>query len=96
LVAIFLAAERITLKQSALLLAVFLAGRLLGYIGWAVVAWLLGQTIFRNPGGPIFFAVADLALGGWLVYYGLSRPLGHSREVCPASRLNAWRSEGVV
>ena len=63
LVAAFLAAEQINLKRSAALLTVFLSGRLLGYIGWAVVSWLLGQAIFQNAAGMTIFAAADLVFG---------------------------------
>ena len=88
LVAAFMAAEQITLRQSAALLTTFLSGRLLGYGGWAVVSWLLGQAIFQSRSSITVFAASDLALGGWLIYYGISRPLGPSHELCPASRLN--------
>jgi len=95
LVAAFLAAERITLRRSAALLIVFLSGRLLGYGGWAVVSWLLGQAIFQNPEGLTAFAAADLVLGGWLIYYGISRPLSHSHEICPISSLKPLASPTI-
>jgi len=87
LVASSLTAERVDLQQSTMLLLVFLSGRLLGYFGWAIVSWLLGAAILRNPGGLTTFAAADLILGGWLVYYGISAPPGHSHEICPGSTL---------
>jgi sulfite exporter TauE/SafE len=96
LVAAFLTAEQITLKRSAALLTVFLSGRLLGYSGWAVVSWLLGQAIFQNAAGMTIFAGADLVLGGWLIYYGISRPLGHSHETCPASILKPLASPAII
>lgn len=92
LVAAFLAAERITVKQSAALLTVFLSGRLLGYGGWAVVSWLLGQALLQNPTGLTIFAIAAVALGGWLIYYGISRPHGPSHESCLASSLKPLAS----
>ena len=96
LVVAFLAAEQITLKRSAALLMVFLSGRLLGYGGWAVVSWLLGQAILQNPEGLTVFAAADLFLGGWLIYYGISRPLGPSHEFCPASTLKPLASPTII
>jgi sulfite exporter TauE/SafE len=96
LVAAFLTAEQSNLRRSAALLTVFLSGRLLGYIGWAVVSWLLGQAIFQNAAGLTIFAAADLVLGGWLIYYGISRPLGHSHESCPASILNPFPSPAII
>ena len=64
LVAAFLTAEQINLKRSAALLTACLSGRFLGYIGWAVVSWFLGQAIFQNAAGMNLFAAADLVLGG--------------------------------
>jgi sulfite exporter TauE/SafE len=92
LIASSLAAERITLKRSAALLTVFLSGRFLGYIGWAVLSWVLGKAIFQNPGGLALFTFAGLVLGGWLIYYGISRPSGHSPEICPAPHLKILAS----
>ena len=87
LAAAFLAAERISLKQSTALLTVFLSGRLLGYWGWAVLSWLLGMAIVQNSGGLVAFAAADLVLGSWLIYFGISQPMGHSHVTCPGSIL---------
>ena len=92
LAAAFLAGERITLKQSTALLTTFLSGRLLGYGGWAVLSWLLGQAAFQNPGSLIAFATTDFVLGAWLIYYGISRPSGHSLGFCPGSILRNWDS----
>lgn len=83
----FIVAERMTLKRSIVPVTLFLSGRLLGYGGWAVLSWLLGNVIFLNPQGLNVFAGADLVLGGWLIYYGISRPLGNSHEICPGSIL---------
>jgi sulfite exporter TauE/SafE len=84
LIAAFLAAERNTLKRSTVLLTVFLSGRLLGYLGWAVLSWLLGWVIYQSPKGLAVFSSANLVLGAWLIYYGISRPV-HSHGNCPGS-----------
>ena len=61
LAAALLVAEGISLKRSSTLLAVFLSGRLLGYLGWAVLSWLLGWVIFQSPKGLMLFSAANLA-----------------------------------
>jgi sulfite exporter TauE/SafE len=86
IVAAFLAAERNTLKQGTALLSVFLSGRLLGYLGWAVLSWLLGWVIYQSPKGLAVFSSANLVLGTWLIYYGISRPILPQRS-CPGSIL---------
>jgi sulfite exporter TauE/SafE len=86
LVAAYLTAEKNGLKASTKLLTVFLSGRLLGYLGWAVLSWLLGWLIFQNPKGLVVFSAANLVLGAWLVYYGISRPVP-SHGNCPGSIL---------
>ena len=91
LIAAFLAAERNTLERSTTLLAVFLSGRLLGYLGWAVLSWLLGWVIFQSSKGLAVFSSANLVLGAWLIYYGVSRPV-HSHENCPGSILKSLDS----
>jgi sulfite exporter TauE/SafE len=85
LLAAFLAAERSTLKRSAALLTVFLSGRLLGYSAWGVLSWLLGMAMMQSSGVPTAFAAADLVLGAWLLYFGISQPIGHSQVTCPGS-----------
>jgi sulfite exporter TauE/SafE len=86
LIAAFLAAESNTLQRSTALLTVFLSGRLLGYLGWAVLSWLLGWVIYQSPKGLAVFSSANLVLGAWLIYYGISRPvLPHGN--CPGSIL---------
>jgi sulfite exporter TauE/SafE len=84
LAAALLASEDISLKRSSLLLAVFLSGRLLGYLGWAILSWFLGWVILQNARGPALFSAADLVLGAWLIYYGIRRPI-LSHERCPDS-----------
>jgi sulfite exporter TauE/SafE len=95
LAAALLASEDISLKRSSGLLAVFLSGRLLGYLGWAILSWLVGWMIFQNARGPALFSAADLVLGAWLIYYGIRRPV-LLHESCPGSNLSSldssWRS----
>ena len=83
----FLAAERADLKRSTVLLTIFLSGRLLGYCGWAVLSWLLGRAIFQISERLAAFSAADVILGAWLIYYGVSKPMGDSHENCPGSIL---------
>jgi sulfite exporter TauE/SafE len=88
LAAALLASEEISLKRSSALLTVFLSGRLLGYLGWAVLAWLLGWIIFQSSKGLAFFSAADLVLGAWLIYYGIRPPVS-SHGNCPGATLNS-------
>jgi sulfite exporter TauE/SafE len=70
LAAALFASGDISPRQSGALLAVFLSGRLLGYLGWAVLSWVLGWAIYQSPKGLAVFAAANVALGAWLIYYG--------------------------
>ncbi len=85
LTAALLASEEISLRRGSALLTVFLSGRLFGYLGWAVLSWLLGWMIFKNPRGLAVFSAADFILGAWLIYYGICRPTVHSHGNCPGS-----------
>jgi sulfite exporter TauE/SafE len=91
LAAALLASEGISLRRSSALLSVFLSGRLLGYLGWAVLSWILGWVIFQSSKGLMVFSSANLALGAWLIYYGISRPV-HSHGNCPGSILKSLDS----
>jgi hypothetical protein len=89
--AALLASEGISLRRSSGLLGVFLSGRLIGYLGWAVLSWLLGWVIYKSPGGLAMFSSANLVLGAWLIYYGVSRPkVSHGN--CPGSILKSLNS----
>jgi sulfite exporter TauE/SafE len=92
LVAALLASEEISLKRSGAVLSVFLSGRLLGYISWAVLSWLLGCLVSQSTKGFALFSAADLILGVWLIYYGISRPTVHSHGNCPGSILKSLDS----
>ncbi len=78
-------AEGKNLKRSAGLLSVFLAGRFLGYAGWAIISWFAGRAVAARTGGIPFFGLADVLLGGWLMVYGFSRPIRNHPAVCPAA-----------
>ncbi len=95
LAAALLASEGISLKRSSALLGIFLSGRLLGYLGWAVLSWLLGWVIYQSPKGFAFFSAANLLLGAWLIYYGIRKPV-FSHQSCPGANLisldSSWRS----
>ncbi|HXZ35510.1 MAG TPA: sulfite exporter TauE/SafE family protein [Thermodesulfobacteriota bacterium] len=93
LAAALLASEEIPLRRSSALLSVFLSGRLLGYLCWAVLSWLLGWLISQSTKGFALFSAADLALGAWLIYYGI-RPPVPSHGSCPGSTLNSLNQSG--
>ena len=88
LAAALLASEQISLKRSSALLSVFLSGRLIGYVGWAVLSWLLGTLISQSTRGVALFSAAELVLGAWLFYYGIRPPVS-SRGNCPSATLNS-------
>ena len=52
--------------------AVFMAGRLLGYLGFGILAWAGGWALSRTPGAAgWFYAITDLALAIALGAYAL-------------------------
>ena len=83
-----LTAERRTPGATGLLLLQFLAGRLAGYLGFAVVAWLVGVSLVSRPW---ILGAANLGLAVLLVVYAfaLPRPCGgicaRYRQVAPAA-----------
>jgi sulfite exporter TauE/SafE len=93
LAAALLASEEISLQRSSGLLSVFLSGRLLGYLAWAVLSWLFGYLVSQTAQGLAFFSVADLVLGAWLIYYGVRRPAS-SHDNCPGSKMTSLNSSG--
>jgi sulfite exporter TauE/SafE len=95
LAAALLASEGISLKRSSALLSVFLSGRLIGYLGWAVLSWLLGWLISQSMKGLALFSAADLILGACLIYYGIRQP-APSHGNCPGSTLNSLNFSGSI
>jgi hypothetical protein len=79
----WLAAAGAGWRDTAALLALFLAGRLVGYLGFATGAWALGLAL-PLPGrwNSLVFAVAHLGLATALLLYAL--PLRRRRDpACP-------------
>ncbi len=69
----WLASERRPLRPTSLLLAGFLAGRLVGYLAFAVVAWAFGLVLAGSGrAGSVAFAVAHLALAALLLVFVVS------------------------
>jgi hypothetical protein len=78
----WLGAEPREVGATARLLAIFLGGRLAGYLGFAVVAWAAGLAI------PVAFGTRALVFG--LANFGLAALLGYSacfprRRCAPAA-----------
>ncbi len=100
LAAALLTAERVDLRRGAGLLTIFLSGRLLGYLGWAVLSWLLGRAIIQVPEGSTAFFFAGLVLGAWLICYGISRPGERSHRTCLRPLMKSfdsrWGRHGVL
>ncbi|HWP97586.1 MAG TPA: sulfite exporter TauE/SafE family protein [Syntrophomonadaceae bacterium] len=61
------------------LLARFLAGRLIGYLLFGLLAWAAGRLLIKNSiHQEIIFGLAYIILAVMMFYYGLSRP----PEIC--------------
>jgi sulfite exporter TauE/SafE len=81
-----LAAQQKALRGTGALLAQFLAGRLAGYLGFAVVAWLLGVSIGPQSHFRILaFGLSNLGLAVLLVVYAFLIP-APCRGHCPRHR----------
>ncbi len=96
LAAALLASEEITLRRSSALLSAFLSGRLLGYLCWAVLSWLLGWLISQSTKGFALFSAADLVLGAWLIYYGIRPPVPKASWVSPIHNSPTTSFEGIL
>jgi sulfite exporter TauE/SafE len=75
----YLMAESGGLKKSYLLVAVFLAGRLIAYLITAVLAGIIGQSVVRqSETRTVLMGVAYIFLSALLIIYGFHR----FREIC--------------
>jgi len=87
----WMVAERPGWRRGVALLALFLGGRLAGYLAFAVLAGLLGAAI---PAGAraLTFAFAHLGLAAVLIVYGLRPPhCRHAPELVSITpRRRAW------
>ena len=57
-------------------------GRLLGYMAYAVLAWLLGKLVTQSRSTDIFLALAETGMGGWLAYYGFAPMQSCAGGIC--------------
>ncbi len=91
-----LAAERGSARRTGLVLAEFLAGRLAGYLAFAVLAWAVGLSLAAAPSTRVWvFGFANLGLAVLLGVYAFSLPkapsapcgglCGRYRGVAPAA-----------
>lgn len=79
----FLLAEGERPRHSFLALGQFLAGRLVGYLAFGVLAWLLGLTLLAEPRRrALLTGAAYLALAAAMIVYGFSTP----RTTCAAEQ----------
>jgi len=79
----YLLGEGQTVKRNYLELGQFLIGRLLGYIIFAVLAWVFGLMILKqNSAGTreVFFGTAYILLAGLLFFYCFKKP----KNLCAA------------
>lgn len=69
-------------------LAIFLAGRLAGYLSFAVVAWSVGATIPSSwAARPWVYGIVELALAAALLVYAAGWPHPRCRLVDPVENL---------
>lgn len=54
----------------------FLAGRLAGYLIFALIAWQAGQWLRASPRSALIFGLVYVALAGVLMIYGFRSPAG--------------------
>jgi sulfite exporter TauE/SafE len=69
-------------------LAIFLAGRLAGYISFAIVAWSIGSAIPSSwTGRPWVYGIVELALAAAMLVYAAGWPHPRCRLVDPIENL---------
>lgn len=91
----YLLGEGRAVLQNFSVVAQFLSGRLLGYLIFGVMAWVLGHTVLQTSSWrDLIIGSANMILAVFLVLYGFFR-IG---AVCPAekasrhlTKINAWR-----
>lgn len=85
----WLLVERRSFRGTAALVGVFLAGRLVGYMGFAVLAWTLGLMLSARAGArATLFGAAHVALAVMLLVYA-ARPRGQVERSCQFARQQA-------
>jgi len=78
----YLLAEAKAVRSDFGSLGAFLAGRLVGYIGFAVLAWSVGALLHRAVSSfALLVSLVYVLLGAIMVLYGLIRP----RSTCAAA-----------
>ena len=79
-------------RADFVLLGIFLAGRLAGYLAFAVLAWSVGALLRPQPRTfALLIAASYIVLGALMVVFGLDRP----PAACPvpaAGRLRRWQA----
>jgi hypothetical protein len=82
----YLLGEGKPVRRTAFLLGHFLVGRLIGYICFAMLAWVTGAVLLQNTAyrGRIL-GITYLFLAGVLCLYSIKKP----KELCAASMMSA-------
>ena len=82
-------------RGTAALLTLFLAGRLLGYLGFAIVTWALGLALpLPARSNAVVYAVVHLGLAAALLLFAV--PARRARPApCPPARAR-WRGRAVA
>lgn len=97
----WMAAESRDWRGNASLLARFLAGRLVGYLAFAVAAWAAGLAVpVDAQARTLVFGLANLALALFLAYAALrprrschaaAQPAGELLQIAPAATHRGWQ-----
>jgi hypothetical protein len=91
----WLVAEGGGVRRTGALLGQFLAGRLAGYLAFALAAWALGLALPPSASANVaFFGATHLALAGVLAFYAFST-LRARPEACPGG-LSPARSRALA
>jgi hypothetical protein len=71
----YILGEGKSVRHNAVVLGQFLAGRLLGYLCFALLAWMTGVIILQNfAHQQIILGIAYIVLGGLLLIYSFVKP----------------------
>ena len=84
----FLMAEGRGVRSNMVMTGLFLAGRMAGYVLFAILVWAVSRTIFSQVGHKnIIMGICYVAVSLVLMVYGFgSRNAGACQDGCPGSR----------
>lgn len=84
----FILGEGKDVARNYSLLARFLAGRLIGYLIFGLLAWAFGSLLKNSGHQEMFFGLAYMILAAMMFFYGVSRP----PELCAGKLMHHKRA----